>query len=106
MPVCPGAFPELTTCIDPALDAGAYLSSEIPAGNELWNATAELSKNGTVWKHWKVHTLENESDVLTKIHESDQFERLRSRCMVFQKIPTEQPNGAATGSDPKRGADG
>ena len=33
--VCPGAFPELTAHIDPALDAGVHLSSEILAGNRL-----------------------------------------------------------------------
>ena len=42
----------------------------------------------------------------TKIHESDQFERLRNRRMVFQKIPTEQPSGANTGSIPKCCTDG
>ena len=42
----------------------------------------------------------------TKIHESDQFERLRNRRMVFQKIPMEQPNGADAEIIPKSGTDG
>ena len=63
-------------------------------------------RDSSTCKLWKVHTLENESDLLTKIHKPDQFERLRSRCMVLQNIPTEQRNGAAAGNDPKPGADG
>ena len=48
LPVCAGTLLELTTCIDPALNAGAYLSSQTPAGNEPPVATGRLPKNSTV----------------------------------------------------------
>ena len=112
-----------------------YVSEELgidfptPIAIGVDNATAVAYANGTVkrskirhidarqdWiqairdsatcKLWKVQILENESDLLTKIHEPDQFGRLRNRCMVFQKIPTEQPYGADSGSVQKCGTDG
>ena len=66
---------------------------------------AQAMRDSTTCKLWKVHALENESDLLTKIHEPDQFERLRNCCMVFQKIPTEQPYSAGSGSFQKCGTD-
>ena len=45
-----------------------------------------MMRDSNICKLWKVHTLENESDLLAKIHDPDQFERLRNRCMVFQKF--------------------
>ena len=48
-------------------------------------------RDSNICKLWEVDTKENESDLLTKIHEADQFERLRDRCMVFRAIPTGQP---------------
>ena len=66
----------------------------------------QVTQDSNICKRWKVHTLENESDLLAKIHDPDQFERLRNRCMVFQKIPTEQPYGEDSESIPKCGTDG
>ena len=113
----------------------SYVSEELgidfptPIAIGVDNATAVAYANGTVkrskirhidarqdWvramrdskicKLWKVHTLENESDLLTKIHDPDQFERLRDRFMVFQKLPTEQPYGADSRSIQKCGTNG
>ena len=47
--------------------------------------------DSNICKLWKVDMKENESDLLTKIHKADQFERLRDRCMVFRQIPKGQP---------------
>jgi hypothetical protein len=44
--------------------------------------------------------------LLTKIHEADQFERLRDRCMVFRQIPKEQPADADSVQAQVRGAGG
>ena len=44
---------------------------------------AQAMRDSSICKLWKVHTLENGSDLLTKIHEADQFEQLRNQCMVF-----------------------
>ena len=66
----------------------------------------QAMRGSLVCKVWKVRTLENESDLLTKIHVPDRFVRLHSQCMVFQKTPTGQPGDAATGINSKRGADG
>ena len=41
-----------------------------------------------------------------KIHEADQFERLRDRCMVFLAIPTGQPADAGSLRVQVRGAGG
>ena len=94
----------------------SYVSDELgisfpaPVSMGVDNATAGAYGNGTVkrskirhidarqdWvgamrgssacKLWKVDTKDNESDLLTKTHEADQFERLRDRCMVFRQIP-------------------
>ena len=46
-------------------------------------------RDDNICKLWKV--VENESDLLTKIHKANQFEQLRDRCMVFKQIPKEQP---------------
>ena len=35
----------------------------------------------------KIDTNKNESDLLTKIREADQFEKLCDRCMVLQASP-------------------
>ena len=59
-----------------------------------------------VCKLWKVYTKENESDLLTKIHKADQFERLRDRCMVFRRILKEQPADAGCPQVQVRGAGG
>ena len=53
-------------------------------------------RDSSISKLWKVDTKGNESDLLTKIHEADQFERLRDRCMVFRQIPKEQPADAGS----------
>lgn len=50
----------------------------------------QAMRDSAICKLWKVQFLENESDLLLKIHEPDQFGRLRNRCMVFQKIRTGQ----------------
>ena len=49
----------------------------------------QAMRDSDTCKLWKVHTLENDSDLLTKIHEREQFKRRRNCCMLFQKIPTE-----------------
>ena len=59
-----------------------------------------------ICKLWKVDKKENESDLLTKIHEADQFERLRDRCTVFRQIPKEQPADAGCPRVQVRGASG
>ena len=98
----------------------SYTSEELqisfpaPVCIDINNATAVAYANGTVkcskiqhintqqdWvsamcdsnicKLWKVNTKENESDLLTKIHKADQFERLHNHCMVFWAILTGQP---------------
>ena len=51
-------------------------------------------RDSNICKLWKVDTKENESDLLARIHEADQFERLRDCGMVFRAIPTGQPAGA------------
>ena len=51
-------------------------------------------RDDNICKLWKVDTKENESDLLTKIYEADQFERLHDRCMVFRQIPKGQPADA------------
>ena len=113
----------------------SYVSDELgisfptPVSIGVDNATAVAYANGTVkrskirhidarqdWvratrddsicKLWKVDTKENESDLLTKIHEADQFERLRDRCMVFRQIPKEQPADADRVQAQVRGAGG
>ena len=63
-------------------------------------------RDDSICKLWKVDTKENESDLLTKIHEADQFERLRDRCMVFRQIPKEQPADADSVRVQVRGAGG
>ena len=93
------------------------ISSPTPVCIGVNNATAVAYANGTVkcskirrinarqdWvgamrddnicKLQKVDMKENEPDLLTKIHEADQFERLRYHCMVFRQIPKEQPADA------------
>ena len=62
--------------------------------------------NDRICKLWKVDTKENESDLLTKIHEADQFERLHNRCMLFWQIPKEQPADADSLQVRVRGASG
>ena len=49
----------------------------------------QAMRDSTTCKLWKVYTLKNESDLLTKIHEPEQFKRRRNCCMLFQKITTE-----------------
>ena len=51
-------------------------------------------RDSNICKLQKADTKENESDLLTKIHEADQFERLRDRCVVFRAILTGQPADA------------
>ena len=67
---------------------------------------AGVMRDSNICKLWKVDTKENESDLLTKIHEADQFERLRDRCMVFQLFPTGQPTDAGSVQVQVRGAGG
>ena len=112
-----------------------YISEELgisfpaPVAIDVDNATAVAYANGTVkrskirhidtrqdWvsamrdrsicKLRKVDTKENDSDLLTKIHEADQFERLRDRCMVFWAIPMGQPTDADSLQVQVRGACG
>ena len=52
-------------------------------------------RDSKICRLWEVDIKENVSDLLTKIHEADQFGRLRDCCMVLQAIPTEQPAGAS-----------
>ena len=66
----------------------------------------QAMQDSNICKLWKVHTLENGSDLLTKIHGPDQFRGLCSRCMAFQKILTEQPYSADSGSISKCSTDG
>ena len=63
-------------------------------------------RDSNICKPWKVDTKENESDLLAEIHEADQFERLRDRCMVFRRIPKEQPADAGCPRVQVRGAGG
>ena len=51
-------------------------------------------RDSNICKLRKVDTKENESDLFTKIHEADQFERLRADCMVFRAILKGQPTNA------------
>ena len=95
-------------CIDMCMDIsmhGTVKCSKIRRidARQDW---VQAMRDSAICKLCKVHTLENESDLLAKIHEPDQFERLRNRCMVFQKLPTEQHNGTDAGSNPKCGTDG
>ena len=62
--------------------------------------------NNNTCKLRKVDTKENESDLLTKIHEADQFERLRGCCMVFWAILMGQPANANSLQVQLRGAGG
>ena len=49
----------------------------------------QAMRNSATCKLWKAHTLENESNLLTKIHEPEQFKGRRNCCIIFQKTPTE-----------------
>ena len=63
-------------------------------------------RDSSICKLWKVDTTDNELDLLTKIHEADQFEQLRDRCMVFRQIPKGQPADAGSLQVRVRGAGG
>ena len=93
---------------------GIGVNSVTAAAYATGNSTAKLSKTGNIdtqqdlvgavhdsdiCKLWKASTHENESELLAKIHDGDQFGRLRDRCMVPRvtcTIPTGKPAGAGT----------
>ena len=86
--------------------AVAYANSTVKCSKiqniDTWQDWVSAMHNSEICRLWKVDTKENESDLLMKIHEVDQFERLRDRCMVLQAILTGQPTGTLEGSSLQR----
>ena len=73
---------------------------------DAWQDWVSAMCDSSTCKLWKVDTKENESNLLARIHEADQFERLRGRCMVLQAMPMGQPADASPLTVQVRGASG